>query len=119
MLREVLSMSHDFSGYTAQELQSLIDAATKTLKEKQESERREYLRQMNELASKAGVKFQIVEDLSKGAAAPSTRRGAKVPAKYQNPHNPAEKWSGRGVKPRWLQALVAQGRDIKEFEIKA
>ncbi|MDD2768020.1 MAG: H-NS histone family protein [Methylococcus sp.] len=112
-------MSHDFSGYTAQELQSLIDAATKALKDKYESERREYLRQMNELASKAGVKFQIIDEVSKGAAAPSTRKGAKVPAKYQNPHNAAEKWSGRGVKPRWLQALVAQGRDIKEFEIKS
>lgn len=112
-------MSHDFSSYTVQELQVLIEAARNALKEKQEFERREYIRQMNELASKAGVKFQIVEDLSKDAAAPSSRRGGKVPAKYQNPHNAAEKWSGRGVKPRWLQALLAQGRDIKEFEIRA
>ena len=74
---------------------------------------------MSELASKAGVRFQIVEDVAKGVSAPSSRRGAKVPAKYQNPLNPAEKWSGRGVRPRWLRALVAQGREIKEFEIQA
>lgn len=111
-------MQHDFSGYSIEDLQLLIEAAQKTLKEKQESRRREYIRQMNELASKAGVKFQIIEDVSKEASKPAPRRGSKVPAKYQNPYNPAEKWSGRGVKPRWLQALLAQGRDIKEFEIQ-
>ena len=41
--------------------------------------------------------------------------GAKVPAKYRGPAG--ETWSGRGKQPRWLAALVAEGRTPAEFLI--
>jgi DNA-binding protein H-NS len=40
-------------------------------------------------------------------------KGAKVPAKYRSPNG--ESWSGRGKQPRWLAALVAEGRSPAEF----
>lgn len=46
---------------------------------------------------------------AKGAA------GVKVPAKYRGPAG--ETWSGRGKQPRWLAALVAEGRTPTEFLI--
>lgn len=42
-------------------------------------------------------------------------KGAKVPAKYRGPNG--ESWSGRGKQPRWLTALVAEGRAPAEFLI--
>jgi DNA-binding protein H-NS len=39
-----------------------------------------------------------------------------VAAKYSGPNG--ETWSGRGLTPRWLTALVAQGRAKEEFSIK-
>ena len=39
-----------------------------------------------------------------------------VPAKYRGPNG--ESWSGRGLMPRWLAALVAQGQSKEEFSIK-
>lgn len=36
-------------------------------------------------------------------------------AKYRGPNG--ETWSGRGLTPRWLVALVAQGRTKEEFAI--
>jgi DNA-binding protein H-NS len=39
-----------------------------------------------------------------------------VAAKYSGPNG--ETWSGRGLTPRWLMALVAQGRTKEEFSIK-
>lgn len=41
---------------------------------------------------------------------------AVVAAKYRGPNG--ETWSGRGLTPRWLVALVAQGRTKEEFAIK-
>lgn len=40
-----------------------------------------------------------------------------VAAKYRGPNG--ESWSGRGLTPRWLSALVAQGRTKEEFAIKS
>lgn len=33
----------------------------------------------------------------------------KVAPKYQNPANPSQKWSGRGVSPKWIAELKAAG----------
>ena len=38
-----------------------------------------------------------------------------VPAKYNGPDG--ETWSGRGLTPRWLAALMTQGRSKEEFAI--
>ena len=38
-----------------------------------------------------------------------------VPAKYNGPDG--ETWSGRGLTPRWLAALITQGRSKEEFAI--
>ena len=43
------------------------------------------------------------------------RRGMKVPPKYRGPGG--ETWAGRGARPRWLTALLKQGRKIEEFAI--
>ena len=51
----------------------------------------------------------------KGAGRPV--RVGVVAAKYRGPAG--ETWSGRGLMPRWLSALVAQGRSREEFAIKA
>ena len=40
-----------------------------------------------------------------------------VPAKYKGPNG--DTWSGRGLMPRWLTALVAQGQAKEEYLIKS
>lgn len=41
---------------------------------------------------------------------------AVVAAKFRGPNG--EAWSGRGLTPRWLAALVAQGQTKEEFAVK-
>lgn len=48
------------------------------------------------------------------AASPATKPAA---AKFRGPNG--ETWSGRGLMPRWLAALVAQGKTKEEFAIKS
>jgi DNA-binding protein H-NS len=45
------------------------------------------------------------------------KSGAVVAAKFRGPNG--ETWSGRGLTPKWLAALVAQGRTKEEFAIAA
>lgn len=43
-------------------------------------------------------------------------KGAKVAPKFRGPGG--ETWAGRGAQPRWLSALIKQGRKLEEFAIK-
>ena len=45
------------------------------------------------------------------------RKGYKVEPKYKGPHG--EKWSGRGLKPRWLTIAMSEGRQLEDFLIDA
>ena len=51
-----------------------------------------------------------------GAKVKKTKDAAVVAAKFRGPNG--ETWSGRGLSPRWLSALVAQGHSKDEFAIK-
>ena len=46
---------------------------------------------------------------------PVKKAGVAVAAKYRGPNG--ESWSGRGLTPRWLTSLLAQGRSKEEFAI--
>lgn len=52
----------------------------------------------------------------RAGAAAKKKSAATVAAKYRGPNG--ETWSGRGLTPRWLAALLAQGRKKEDFEIK-
>ncbi len=49
------------------------------------------------------------------AGRPSKMKGRKVAPKYRGPGG--ETWAGRGARPRWLSALLKQGRKVEEFAI--
>ncbi|WP_139558573.1 H-NS histone family protein [Methylotetracoccus oryzae] len=103
----------DFSKLSEQELSVLIADASKALEAKRQQARRDVLAQIKSLASTIGVDVQITEQ----APEANTRKGSKVAIKYRDPGNPNNAWSGRGVKPRWLQEYVDQGRSVDEFRV--
>jgi len=53
----------------------------------------------------------------KATAAKKKKSGAVVAAKYMGPNG--EAWSGRGLTPRWLTTLIAQGKTKEDFAIKS
>lgn len=52
-----------------------------------------------------------------GAAKPRKSKVAGIPVapKFKGPNG--ETWSGRGLAPRWLSALIAQGQKKEDFAI--
>jgi DNA-binding protein H-NS len=105
-------MKNDLNELSENELAVVIENAQKVLKNKQESKRKDVINQIKELAFSIGVTVEISEP-----GKTSTRKGGTVPVKYRNPDNPANKWTGRGMKPKWLRELLEQGRSLEEFEI--
>ena len=113
------------------EIQSQIE---KLQKQAREIKAREFGKTVQEILVKMQAFGITVKDLHpsklSGAksrtktAAESKRAGSKVKkegvavvaAKYLGPNG--EAWSGRGLTPRWLAALVAQGKTKEEFAIR-
>lgn len=49
-------------------------------------------------------------------AAKTAKSSGKVAIKYRDAAT-GDSWTGRGLKPRWLQAQLAAGRKIEEFAV--
>jgi DNA-binding protein H-NS len=60
-------------------------------------------------------KLSYLEGLFGDAPKAGTRKKRKVAAKYRGPNG--ESWAGRGMRPRWLTALIAEGRKVEEFAV--
>lgn len=71
-------------------------------------------------AQRKGSKARPVRAKARPAAKTkrsSPAKGGTVAPKYRGPNG--ETWTGRGVTPRWMAALIAQGRTKEEFAIGA
>lgn len=69
-----------------------------------------------ELEAKAAELGVSLSEILGSKPAKGTR--AVVAPKYRNPKNPAETWSGRGRKPRWLTvALTSVDAKLEDFLI--
>ncbi|MGO1069772.1 H-NS histone family protein [Lysobacter sp. CA199] len=59
---------------------------------------------------------QPVADIT-GKKRASRRKASKIAAKYRDPENPRNTWSGRGSMPRWLAKKTKYGRSATDFLI--
>lgn len=94
-------------------LRELLDLEIKLAKAiagARERERAEVKHKIESLVQTAGFSMN---DLYGGRG-----RGKVSPAKYANPDNRAETWTGRGRKPNWLINRLAKGGKIDDFGIR-
>lgn len=64
----------------------------------------------------AKTRGKVAAPARKPRSKSASTAGIKVAPKFRGPNG--ETWSGRGLMPRWLSALVAQGREKDEFAVK-
>lgn len=102
----------DFNNKTPEEIQKIIADAQAALIEKQKSERKETIAKIKALADSIGVTVTIHETGKK-----ADKRQSNVAIKYRNPHNQAETWTGRGLKPKWVTILLSQGYSIDSLTV--
>lgn len=101
----------DVSKLSYAELQELEKAAKAAQKAKQKEALQDAYRQFQEIAKAAGVS---VEEIVKAGKAVKNKR----PAKYKNPADASQTWSGQGRKPAWLEAELKKGKKLEDFLIK-
>ena len=108
-------MSTDLRSLSLEELSELVASGQKALLERKKAHQKEVIRNIHSLADSIGftVTLHPVEQLvSRGIT-----KGSKAPIRYRNPRDPHQTWSGRGLKPRWLQAEIQEGHTLESFRV--
>jgi DNA-binding protein H-NS len=93
------------------ELRDLSAGVDKELQKREKEEVKQTAAKIKELANSLGMSVDEVLQYGKKNKAP------KGQAKYRNPSNPLQTWTGKGRKPTWIRELLGQGKDLGELEI--
>jgi len=64
-----------------------------------------------------GISFDLVIGKIRARKRASAKR-ARAEPKYQNPRNSKDQWSGRGRKPKWVDAALKSGKKMDDLLIK-
>jgi DNA-binding protein H-NS len=99
-------------------LKELVDLEAKVKKAiafARDRERAELKKKVTDLAETHG--FSVAE-LFGGVRGRGAGKGKSVGvAKYANPENKSDTWTGRGRKPNWLIERLKKGAKLSDFEI--
>lgn len=101
----------DLSKMSMDELKQLkkdVDAAIKGFAERK---RAEAMKAIEAVAKEHGLSIDEI------VGGKGRKRKAKAAAKFANPANAAETWSGRGRQPAWYKAAIAEGKTPESLEI--
>lgn len=105
-------MSIDISKLDYKALDELISKANRQKSKIKRARIADVRKKLRKMAKDEGYS---IEELFGGGKAASK---AKAAAKYRNPDNPKETWSGRGRKPRWFEAALKAGKSEASLQIK-
>ena len=102
-------MSAKLEKMSREELESLrkdVDKALVSLESRRKAEARA-------AAEKAAREHGFsLDDIVK-----TTKKGGKSPAKFRNPDDPTQTWTGRGRQPAWIKDALANGKSVDDFLI--
>lgn len=102
-------MSIDVESMSRDDLVALIADAQKALKTVDARRKAEAKRAAEKVAKEFG--YSLDEILAAGG------KGSKGAAKYANPADPTQTWTGRGRKPNWVIEALQAGKSIDDMAI--
>jgi DNA-binding protein H-NS len=104
-------LAMDLNSLSLKELKDLQSQVAKAIAGFEDRRKREVIAELDEIARAKG--FSLAELTG---AAPTRKRSPSV-AKYANPANKDDTWSGRGRKPRWFSEALAKGKKPESMAI--
>lgn len=107
-------MAVNLEKLSSRELEELIAAAAEQKKKLQKQRLSEVRNKLIALAREEGY---TIEELFGSAGAGRARSTRSVAPKYRNPADPGQTWSGRGKRPRWVQAHIDAGKTLESLAI--
>lgn len=93
------------------ELKDLQSQIAKAIASFEDRRKKQALAELEEIARAKGF------SLSELTGVASSRKTTPSVAKYANPANRADTWSGRGRKPRWFIEAMAAGRKPEDLAV--
>lgn len=112
-------MPVNLKGMTRKELERLKTNVEKALEKVADTEKKAALEAAEKAAKAFGFSLSDLEGVKPGRKASSAKSDgrAKVAPKYRNPANPEETWTGRGRKPKWVEAHLEAGGALDDILI--
>lgn len=98
---------------TIQELLAQRAELEKKIAEAQRAAKADAIAKVKALMAEYGLS---AADLAGKSPSVKTEGSKKVAAKYRDPAS-GQTWSGRGLKPKWLQAALAGGKSLSDFAL--
>lgn len=104
----------DLSGMSSKDLRALSERVSQQIQQQGQEEIARAREQIRAIAESVGVPVQ--ELLGKQGGKPGGKTGP-VAARYRNPADSSQQWSGRGRQPLWVKELVASGKNLDSAKI--
>ena len=104
-------MDINLNALSLKELKDLQGQVAKAIANFEDRRKKQALAELEEKAREMG--FSLAE--LTGASVP--RKRAPASAKYANPANSSETWSGHGRKPRWFDAALKSGKRPEDLAL--
>lgn len=106
----------DLKGLDVDQLSELVGKVQTEMASREKRRRQELRAELERRVAAEGYKMgDIFPEL--GTGAPAGRRRRKMPAKFRNPQNPEETWTGIGRSPKWVQEIISErGIDMAAFK---
>lgn len=104
-------MNLDMNSLSLKELKDLQSQVAKAISGYEDRKKREALAELEEKAKAMGFSLAELTGVT------ATRKRSPSVAKYANPANAADTWSGRGRKPRWFSEALAKGKKPEDLAI--
>jgi len=94
-------------------LQSLITNAQGLVNQYEQDKKRDVIKEIQALAASVNLNVEV-KDGEKTSKSASTSKGV---AKYRNPEDPKQTWTGRGKRPGWLKDAINSGKKLEDLRI--
>ncbi len=104
-------MDINLNEMTLKELKELQAHVAKAVSSFEDRKKRAAIAELEEVARNNGF------SLAELTGAVVVRKRAPATAKYANPADKSDTWSGRGRKPRWYEAALKQGKSQADLAI--
>jgi DNA-binding protein H-NS len=110
-IKRMTPVNIDLNTLSLKELKDFQSQVTKAIATFEDRRKKEAIAELEEKAKEMGFSLSELTGVS------SVRKRAPAVAKYANPNDTSETWSGRGRKPRWFDAALKSGRKPEDMAI--
>ena len=109
-------MAIDLTGMSLKQLEKLRADVDKAIQGAKDRDLKAARKAAEEAAAKFG--FSLTDIAGGGSGRKSARRaGTSGAAKYRNPADASQTWTGKGRQPAWFKDAIAKGTDPSKMEI--